>query len=101
MATALRRLGVFLFCLGAIAVVVALIPVMLVMVEKKNEQICLAISIVGGLLVISGLVIDWLGSQLANDRKAEVVQQPESRPPTMKISSKPAGSRGYREDLMA
>ncbi|MBC7785636.1 MAG: hypothetical protein H7144_17535 [Burkholderiales bacterium] len=100
MVSALRRLGVFLFCLGAIAVVTALVPVGLAVVDEKKEQAWLAIAMVGGLLVVSGLVMDWLGTQVIRESPAAVLQ-PDSRPPTMRISSKPAGPKGYREDLMA
>lgn len=104
MASALRRLGVFLFCLGAVAVVVGLVPVGLSVVEAKKDQLWLAVAMVGGLLVVSGLVMDWLGAQ--SIRESQAVSQPvmemnQPNPPSLKLSSSPKGPKGYREDLMA
>ncbi len=103
MASALRRLGVFLFCLGAIALVVGLVPVGLAMVNEKKEQTWLAVSVVGGLLVVCGLVMDWLGSQTIREAEPAAPQKAveDVRPPAMRISASPKGSKGYREDLMA
>jgi uncharacterized membrane protein len=105
MPSALRRLGVFLFCIGVIAVVAGLLPVAGAWVEKSHEQAWLAAAIMGGLLVVSGLVMDWLGTQAIRDTEPAVPPAKEEakdfRPPGLKLSSKPAGSKGYREDLMA
>lgn len=100
MASALRRLGVFLFCFGAIAVVVGLVPVGLAMVNEKKEQTWLAIAVVGGLLVVCGLVMDFLGSQTIREAQ-QTVKMDEPKPPTMKLSTTPKGGKGFREDLMA
>jgi Na+/melibiose symporter-like transporter len=108
MASALRRLGVFLFCLGGIAVVVGLVPVGLALAgDVQREQTWLAVAVVGGLLVVCGLVMDFLGSQAVREslqQQASVAMRPtadDPRPPTMKLSSAPKGGKGYREDLMA
>jgi len=101
MASALRRLGVFLFCLGAIALVVGLVPVGLALVNEKKEQTWLAVSVVGGLLVVCGLVMDWLGSQTIRETQTTTQAVEDVRPPAMRISASPKGSKGYREDLMA
>ena len=101
MASALRRLGVFLFCLGAIALVVGLVPVGLALVNEKKEQTWLAVSVVGGLLVVCGLVMDWLGSQTIRETQTTTQEVEDVRPPAMRISASPKGSKGYREDLMA
>ncbi len=101
MASALRRLGVFLFCLGAIALVVGLVPVGLALVNEKKEQTWLAVSVVGGLLVVCGLVMDWLGSQTIRESQTQPQAVEDVRPPAMRISASPKGSKGYREDLMA
>ncbi|HEY0007226.1 MAG TPA: hypothetical protein VGB55_00755 [Tepidisphaeraceae bacterium] len=104
MPSALRRLGVFLFCIGVIAVVVGLLPIAGAWIDKKQEQAWLAAAIMGGLLVVSGLVMDWLGTQAIREAEAEPVAKDEAknfRPPGLKLSSKPAGAKGYREDLMA
>ena len=105
MPSALRRLGVFLFCLGGLAVVVALVPVTVAWANDK-EQTWLAIAMVGGLLVISGLVMDWLGSQAIRDQQSSGSAEHSfpvvpTVPPAMRLSSKPKGAKGYREDLMA
>ncbi len=100
MASALRRLGVFLFCFGAIAVVVGLVPVGLAMVSEKKEQTWLAVSVVGGLLVVCGLVMDFLGSQTIREAQ-QTTKTEDPKPPTMKLSTTPKGGKGYREDLMA
>src|SRR5688500_14434172 len=100
MPSALRRLGVFLFCLGGLAVVVALVPVTGAWANDK-EQTWLAIAMVGGLLVISGLVMDWLGSQAIRDQQSNPQQSVIPQPPAMRLSSAAKGAKGYREDLMA
>ncbi len=102
MASALRRLGVFLFCLGAIAVVVGLVPVGLALVNEKKEQTWLAIAVVGGLLVVCGLVMDFLGSQTIRENQPAIKPNgEESKPPAMRLSASPKSGKGYREDLMA
>ena len=104
MASALRRLGVFLFCFGAIAVVVGLVPVGLAVVDQKKEQTWLAVSVVGGLLVVCGLVMDFLGSQTIRENQQQALGKTtleESKPPAMRLSASPKGTKGYREDLMA
>ena len=99
MPSAIRRLGIFFFCVGCLAVVIGLVPVAAVQVEAKRQQYWLAAAVVGGLLMVSGLVMDWLGSQAVRDQSA--VQVSDVRPPAMRLSSRPAGGKGYREDLMA
>jgi hypothetical protein len=103
MASALRRLGVFLFCFGAIAVVVGLVPVGLAVVDQKKEQTWLAVSVVGGLLVVCGLVMDFLGSQTIREgqQAGSKTTLEEPKPPAMRLSASPKGTKGYREDLMA
>jgi uncharacterized membrane protein len=109
MPSALRRLGVFLFCFGGLAVVVALVPVTVAWVSNTTEQTWVAIAMVGGLLVISGLVMDWLGSQAIRDQEPREPKLSGEHafpvipptPPAMRLSSKPKGAKGYREDLMA
>jgi hypothetical protein len=110
MASALRRLGVFLFCFGAIAVVAGLVPVSLALASEKREQTWLAVAMIGGLLVVCGLVMDFLGSQAVRDQQVQqqastgvpvAGQYEDPRPPTMRLSSAPKGAKGYREDLMA
>ena len=109
MPSALRRLGVFLFCFGGLAVVVALTPVAGALVGARQEQVQWAAALVGGLMAVSGLVMDWLGSQAIRDeaRQAQTVQQAVPQqgsavtPPAMRLSSSPKTGKGYREDLMA
>lgn len=104
MASALRRLGVFLFCFGAIAVVVGLVPVGLAVVDQRKEQTWLAVSVVGGLLVVCGLVMDFLGSQTIRESQQQPTSKTtfeEPKPPAMRLSASPKGTKGYREDLMA
>lgn len=106
MPAAIRRLGVFLFCLGAICVVAALTPVAGEWFDRQTQQGWLAGAMVGGLMAISGLVMDFLGSQAIRDQqmtpaKAAKSPTPDMKPPTMRLSSRPAGNKGYREDLMA
>ncbi len=105
MPAAIRRLGVFLFCLGAICVVAALTPVAGEWFDRRTQQAWLAGAMVGGLMVISGLVMDWLGTQALRDQQplipATKLGSAEVKPPAMRLSSRPAGNKGYREDLMA
>ncbi|MGN6505415.1 MAG: hypothetical protein ACTHM6_07625 [Tepidisphaeraceae bacterium] len=99
MPSAIRKLGTFLFCVGCLAVVAGLVPVATIQVDGKRQQFWLAAAVVGGLLMVSGLVMDWLGSQAIRDQAP--VQVTDVRPPAMRLSSRPAGGKGYREDLMA
>lgn len=104
MASALRRLGVFLFCLGSVAVVIGLLPIGLAWVDQQMEQTWLAVVVVGGLLVVCGLVMDFLGSQAIREHQQTpnaVTLENEPKPPTMRLSASPKGNKGYREDLMA
>lgn len=104
MASALRRLGVFLFCLGCLAVVIGLVPIGLALVDQQMEQTWLAVSVVGGLLVVCGLVMDFLGSQTIREQQQTgnaVMLEDDPKPPAMRLSASPKGNKGYREDLMA
>ncbi|GIW76762.1 MAG: hypothetical protein KatS3mg104_1825 [Phycisphaerae bacterium] len=104
MASALRRLGVFLFCLGGLTVVIGLVPIGLAWVDQQMEQTLLAVAVVGGLLVVCGLVMDFLGSQAVRERQQTgnaVTLENEPKPPTMRLSASPKGKKGYQEDLMA
>lgn len=104
MASALRRLGVFLFCLGGLAVVIGLVPIGLAWADHQMEQTWLAVAVVGGLLVVCGLVMDFLGSQAIREHQQTtnaVMLEDEPRPPAMRLSASPKGKKGYREDLMA
>lgn len=104
MASALRRLGVFLFCLGGLAVVIGLVPIGLAWVDQQMEQTLLAVAVVGGLLVVCGLVMDFLGSQAVRERQQTgnaVMLENEPKPPTIRLSASPRGNKGYQEDLMA
>jgi hypothetical protein len=113
MPSALRRLGVFLFCFGGLAVVVALTPVAAALVGARQEQVQWAAALVGGLMAVSGLVMDWLGSQAIRDeaqnaggppspvQNANNPQASLANPPAMRLSSSPKTGKGYREDLMA
>jgi len=105
MPAAIRRLGIFLFCVGCVAVVTGLVPLAVDSVDGKRQQVWLAVCVVGGLVAVSGLVMDWLGSQAIRDQQVSRVNNPGVRgdiqPPAMRLSSRPAGNKGYREDLMA
>ena len=120
MSSALRRLGIFLFCLGGIVVVVALVPILAAWLRPRQEQVAWAGVMVGGLMAVSGLVADWLGSAALRDeaQKAQppvrplraageqddpagVLPQPPPGPPPMRLSASPKSGSGYREDLMA
>ena len=103
MPSALRRLGIFLFCFGGLAVVAGLVPVAGAWVSAKQEQVQYAAAMVGGLMAVSGLVMDWLGSQAIRDSQ-QMPQQQQAitpTPPAMRLSASPKTGKGYREDLMA
>jgi len=109
MPSAIRRLGTFLFCLGCMAVVVALGLKAGGWMDVKMQQLLLASAMVGALLAASGLVMDWLGTHAVRDQQS--VNRPtgavssgrtsDVKPPPMRLSGRPAGAKGYREDLMA
>jgi hypothetical protein len=105
MPAAIRRLGIFLFCVGCVAVVVGVIPLVAESGDEKHHQVWLAICLMGGLVSVSGLVMDWLGSQAIRDQQNVRIKSPvvrnDTKPPAMRLSSRPAGNKGYREDLMA
>ena len=110
MPTAIRKLGTILFCVGCIAVIAGLAPIAVGRVDGRQQQVCLAIAVVGGLLVVSGLVTDWLGNHAVRDQQAgngggDGGGGPgrtlgDGRPPAMRLSGRSTG-RGFREDLMA
>jgi hypothetical protein len=102
MPAALKRLGMFLFCFGGLAVVAGLVPVAGAWVSPKQEQVQFAAAMVGGLMAVSGLVMDWLGSQAIREHQTPPPQQANpSAPPAMRLSASPKQGKGYREDLMA
>ncbi|MGC4030183.1 MAG: hypothetical protein QM754_00335 [Tepidisphaeraceae bacterium] len=100
MPTALRKLGTLLFVIGCLAVVVGLGPVAAGRADEKQQQAWLAAAVVGGLMLISGLVTDWLGSQAVRDQSKTNEPGGDVRPPSMRLSGRATG-KGYREDLMA
>ena len=95
MPTAIRKLGTFLFVIGCIAVIAGLVPVAAGRVDGKVQQVLLAAAVVGGLLVVSGLVTDWLGSQAVRDQASadEGLTVGGSRPPSMRLSGPHPGQR--------
>jgi hypothetical protein len=100
MPTAIRKLGTFLFCIGCIAVIAGLVPIAAGRVDGRQQQMWLAIAIIGGLLAVSGLVTDWLGSQAVRDQQPAMESGGDVRAPSMRLSNRPTG-RGFRDDLMA
>ena len=107
MPAAIRKLGTLLFVIGCIAVIAGLSPVAAGRVDEKQQQAWLAAAVVGGLLLASGLVTDWLGSQAVREQsRGGSGSDPGGggaggpRPPSMRLSNRPTG-RGFREDLMA
>ena len=100
MPTAIRKLGTILFVIGCLAVIVGLVPIAAGRVDEKQQQLWLAAAMVGGLLTVSGLVTDWLGSQAVRDQHIGGDSGGDNRPPSMRLSNRPTG-RGFREDLMA
>ena len=108
MPSALRRLGIFLFCFGGIAVVAGLVPVAGAWVSAKQEQVQFAAAMVGGLMAVSGLVMDFLGNQAIREQSQQPPQRHEktpqglpATPPAIRLSASPKQGDGYREDLMA
>lgn len=105
MPTAIRKLGTILFVVGCIAVIAGLGPIVAGRVDEKVQQNWFAAAVVGGLLAVSGLVTDWLGSQAVRDQSgsdggAGGSGRGDGRPPSMRLSNRPTG-RGFRDDLMA
>jgi len=103
MSPGLRSLGSILFLMGGLAVVVGVAGAWRF---EGQEQASLAFALVGGLAMIGGIVADWLGvNPTGRDQPAAPVMperaKPVERPPAMRLSSRPAGGKGYREDLMA
>ena len=96
MSPGLRSLGSSLFLMGGIAVVTGIFGAWR---YEGQEQASLAFALVGGLGMIAGLAADWLGVNPA--RQVQPAKQPVLPPPAMRLSSRPAGGKGYREDLMA
>lgn len=99
MPDAVRKLGMFMFVVGAVIVVGALAPVMLALVDRRDEQPYMTLGMVGGLVTLCGLALNWLGSQSA-PAPTESAPGAEVRPPTLRLSSRLAG-QGREEDLMA
>ena len=108
MPTAIRKLGTILFCVGCLAVVAGLVPIAVGRGDGRQQQVCLAIAVVGALMAVSGLVTDWLGSHAVREHQAAMNAGGgdgcsglgDGRPPAMRLSGRPTG-RGFREDLMA
>lgn len=98
MPTAIRKLGTILFVIGCLAVIAGLAPIVAGRVDEKQQQAWFAAAVVGGLLLASGLVTDWLGSQAVRDQSGG--DGGDVRPPSMRLSNRPTG-RGFRDDLMA
>jgi len=111
MSPGLRSLGSILFLMGGLAVVVGLVGAWRFEGQEQasQAQLSLAFALLGGLAMVGGIVADWLGvnpthrDQPTAPRPNAALERakPVERPPAMRLSSRPAGGKGYREDLMA
>ena len=110
MSPGLRSLGSILFLMGGLAVVVGIFGAWRSEGQEQTAQAqaSLAFALAGGLAMVGGIVADWLGvnpthrDAMGNTPVEQpAVAKPVAPPPAMRLSSRPAGGKGYREDLMA
>lgn len=101
MSPGLRSLGSILFLMGGIAVITGVFGAWRYEGQEASAaQASLAFALVGGLAMIAGIVADWLGVNPTH-RDQPTAAKSLAPPPAMRLSSRPAGGKGYREDLMA